>query len=121
MRFKTTIKLVSDANNKNEALDLVEEYLAGNIVSGVDMRCVTKPVYSNAKIAGVAVISLAIVAGIFLSSYIKHPQNIFQALPGVSAVQPPLKTSNMAHQKSSNFKEEWNDRQTKEALDQITQ
>ena len=118
MRFKTTIQLVSDAQDKSEALDLVEEYLAGNIVSGVDMRCVTKPLHSKAKIAGMAVILLAVVAGIFAGSYIKHPQNILRTIPGVSAVQSPLKTSNITH-RSPEFKKEWQDRQTKEALDQI--
>lgn len=118
MRFKTTIQLVSDARDRSEALDLVEEYLAGNIVSGVDMKCVTRPLCSKAKVAGMAAILLAIVAGIFAGSQIKHPQNILQTIPGASAVQSPLKTSDITH-RSPEFKEEWRDRQTKEALDQI--
>jgi len=119
MRFKTVIQLVSDARDKREAQDLVEEYLAGNIASGVDMKCVTKPVYGAAKVAGVAVLSLAIVAGIFLGSHIKSVQNVPQMASGLSAVQPPLKTSNIV-KKRSEFKQEWQDRETKEALDDIT-
>lgn len=118
MRFKTNIRLISEAQDKSEALDLVEEYLAGNIVSGVDMKCVTRPVCSKAKMAGIAALSLLIVAGILLGSHIKHPQRLLQVIPGVSAVQPPLKTSNIAKMKSE-FKQDWQDRQTKEALDQI--
>ncbi|MCX5678082.1 MAG: hypothetical protein NTY76_03125 [Candidatus Omnitrophica bacterium] len=118
MRFKTTIQLVSDAQDKSEALDLVEEYLAGNIVSGVDMRCVTKPVYKS-NIVCVAAISLAIVTGILVGSHIKHPQNMIQTIPGTSAIQSPLKTSDITHSKPE-FKKEWQDRQTKEALDQIS-
>jgi hypothetical protein len=116
MRFKTTIQLVSDAQDKHEALDLVEEYLAGNIVSGVDMRCVTKPVCNTANVVGVAAISLAIIAGICIGAYTKHSQNMIQTIPGASAVQSPLKTSDA---KSPEFKKEWQDQQTKEALDQI--
>jgi hypothetical protein len=118
MRFKTVIKLTSDAQDKGEALELVEEYLAGNIVSGVDMKCVTKPVYSKVKIAGVAALSLAIAVGIFVISYVKQPQNVLPTISGVDAVQPLLKTSNIA-QKSLGFKKDWQDRQTKEALEQI--
>ncbi len=119
MKFRTTIKLVSEAHDKNEALDLVEEYLSGNIMSGIDMRCVTKPVCSGAKIVSLSVISLVIIAGIVLGSYIKHPQIMMRTIPGVSAVQPPLKTSGAARM-SPEFMKEWQDRQTKEALSQIT-
>ncbi len=119
MRFKTVIKLVSDARDKSEAIDLVDDYLAGNIVTGIDMKCVTKPVHSSAKIAGIATLVLAITAGVVVSLQTKHSQNMLQPIPGVSAVQPPLKTSNIAN-KSPEFKNEWQERQTKEALSQIT-
>jgi hypothetical protein len=119
MRFKTVIKLVADARDKNEAIDLVDDYLAGNIVTGVDMKCATKPVHSPVTIVGVYALVLAVTAGVILLSHIKHPQNMLQTVPGVSAVQPPLKTSNIAN-KSPEFKDKWQERQTKEALSQIT-
>ncbi len=119
MRFKTVIKLVSDARDKSEAIDLVDDYLAGNIVSGVDMKCATRRVHSPAKIVGACALVLAITAGVVVSLQTKHPQNMLQPIPGVSAVQPPLKTSNIA-KKSSEFRNEWQERQTKEALSQIT-
>lgn len=118
MRFKTVIKIVSDANNRSEALDLVEEYLAGNISSGVNMRCVTKPVCSKTKVAGVMALSLIMVAGIFLTVNAKHPQ-MLQTVRGIDAVQPPLKTSNAA-KIDSDFKKEWQAIQTKEGLEKIT-
>ncbi len=119
MKFKTVIKLVSDARDKGEAIDLVDDYLSGNIVSGVDMKCVTKRVHSPAKIVGACALVLAITAGVVVSSNTKHSQNILQTVPGVSAVQPPLKTSNIAN-KSPEFKDKWQECQTKEALSQIT-
>lgn len=119
MRFKTTIKLVSDARDKSEALELVEEYLSGNIVSGIDMKCVTKPVCSKTKMVSLAALSLLIIAGIVLGSYIKQPQIMLHTIPGISAVQPPLKTSNMSRM-SPEFKKEWEERQNKEALSQMS-
>ena len=59
-----------------------------------------------------------LIAGIVLGSYIKHPQIMLRTIPGISAVQPPLKTSSIAKM-SSEFKKEWQERQTKEALSQI--
>lgn len=119
MRFKTIIKIVSDANSRREALDLVEEYFAGNITSGVNMKCVTRPVFSKVKLAGVMALSLMVIVGVILTSQIKHPENILQTMPGVNAVQPPLNTSK-AVKNASEFKKEWQDKQTKEALSRIT-
>lgn len=119
MRFKTIIELKAEAKNKFEAYEIVEEYLAGNIVSGVDMKCVTKPVVNPVKVAGIAMITLAILAGIIIAAQMKHPMSIISSLPGVSAVQPPLKTS-VSPRVSDDFKKEWQDMQTKEALSRIT-
>ena len=37
VKFKTTIEISSEAENKNEAMEIVGEYLAGYLSSGVDM------------------------------------------------------------------------------------
>ncbi|MFH1190044.1 MAG: hypothetical protein V1682_05070 [Candidatus Omnitrophota bacterium] len=119
MRFKTIIKLESDARDKSEALDIVEDYLAGNIISGVDMKCVTKPVSNPITIVSVITLALALTAGIVVSAHIRNPHNIMQALPGAGAVQAPLKTSDIA-EKGPEFKDEWRDKETQEALELIT-
>ena len=119
MRFKTVIKLVSDANNKNEALEVVEEYLAGNIVSGVDMKCATKPLYNKTKIAGAVVLFFMVAVCAFLFSNSRHSQCALPVISGASAVQAPLNTACIAESKEY-FKRNWENRHTKEALDYIT-
>ena len=118
MRFKTTIKILTEAQNRNEAVEIVDEYLSGNLMSGVDMRCSTKPVTSKAKIAGVLMVSIAIIAGVFFTTQVREPQNLFRNTSGVSAMQPPLNTS-PTDKKSADFKEKWETRQLSEALDYI--
>jgi len=118
MKFKTTIKILTEAQNRNEAVEIVDEYLSGNLISGVDMRCSTKPMTSKAKIAGVLMVSIAIIAGIFFTTQVKQPQALFQNISGVSAVQPPLTTS-AADKKSADFKDKWEARQLSEALNYI--
>ena len=118
MKYKTTIEIVAEAEDRDEAMEIAGEYLSGNLISGVDMRCVTKPVYRS-NIVGVVAISLAIVAGILVGSHFKHPQSMIQTIPGASAIQTPLKTSAVTYS-NPGFKEEWQDRQTKEALERIS-
>ena len=94
MRYKTRIEITTEAADKNEAIEIVGEYLSGNIVSGIDMRCTTKPVNSQQKtIISVAVISLLLLVGIAVSNYTRPTANLSVSVPGVDAVQPPLKTS----------------------------
>ena len=119
MRFKTVIKLVSEASNKNEALEVVEEYLAGNIVSGVDMKCVTRPLHNKTKIAAVAALLFMAAVGIYMLSTLRQIPCSLPVVSGVSAVQPPLNTSGIA-QDEVHFKRDWQDRHIKEALDYIS-
>ena len=119
MRFKTTIKLITEAKDKNEAMEIAGEYLSGNLTSGVDMQLRTAPLHSNINRVGLALIisSIFFLFAIHLS-YIKHPQNIIPNLPGDSVIQPPLKTS-LTDNKRSDFKKEWQAQHTREVLNSI--
>jgi len=119
MKYRTTIEIVSDAENKNEALEIVGEYLVGNIVSGIDMKCVTKPVrFYNNTMAKLAVVVLLVTVG-FLSGVKAKPQHGFaMSIYQTDAVTPPLKTSD-ANKRDLNFKKEWEQKQTREALNFI--
>ena len=116
MRFKTTIKLITEAKDKSEAMEIAGEYLSGNLATGVDMKLRTAPLHNNIKLAGLALVlsSILLLFAMHLS-YVKHPQNIIQNLPGDSVIQPPLKTSS-ADKSYSDFQKEWQARHTKEAL-----
>ena len=119
MQFKTTIKLITEAKDKNEAMEIAGEYLSGNLTTGVEMKLNTAPLHSNVKRAGfvLAISSILLLSAIHLS-YIKHPQNIIQNLPGDSVIQPPLKTFS-ADNSYSAFQKEWQARHAKEVLSSI--
>ena len=116
MKYRTTIEIVSEATDKNEALEIVGDYLSGNINSGVQMKCLTNPAQSYMKIAVTALLFLALLGGsIFSALYTKPGAPVISATPGMSAIQPPLKTS-VTDKKSANFKREWQTLQVKETL-----
>jgi len=119
MKFKTNIQLVTEAENKTEAIDIVDEYLSGNITSGIDMKCTTKRVrdYGKGVIVGLAVVFL-VCAGAFSLICTQHQQGLVATGSVYNAVQPPLKTSE-SDKKRSDFKTEWQKQQLKEALGHI--
>lgn len=116
MKYRTMIEIVSDANDKSEAMDIVGEFLSGNITSGVNMKCVTDPVQSYPKIIVTSLVFLALLGGsIFAAIYARPGASVISAAPGVSAVQPPL-TMTAAEKKMVEFKREWQAMQVKEML-----
>ncbi len=119
MRYKTTIEITSEAEDKNEAMEIVGEYLTGNIVSGVEMRCHTKPTLNYKRtFVGVAALSVIFLIGLITAINIKSSQSLLSNTSGINAIQPPLKTS--LHRKDSTFKKEWQAVRNKEALNRIT-
>ena len=119
MRYKTIIEIVSDANDKNEAMEIVGEYLSGNIVSGVAMKCHTKTAYkSNRNIIAVVMATLVVSICALTAIHLKPAQNISLNAPGIGAIQPPLRTS-AADKNNSKFKKVWQTKQTQEALNYI--
>jgi hypothetical protein len=120
MRFRTTINIIAEAQDKNEAMEIAGEYLSGNLTSGVEMKFHTAPVRSNGRaFAGIA-LAVALIFGlsIFQLSHIKHSQSSAQNLPGENVIQPPLATS-PTDRKHSDFRKEWQARHAQEALNYI--
>ncbi|MFA5145980.1 MAG: hypothetical protein WC515_01160 [Candidatus Omnitrophota bacterium] len=119
MKYKTVIEITSDAENKSEALEIVGEYLSGNLVSGVDMKCKTKPV-AAARIAltSVVIAALLVTAGLISGNQLRPSKNFAAGICGLDAVQPPLKTA-CDKDRHAEFKKAWNERQTSEALAHI--
>ena len=120
MRYKTTIEIVTEAADKNEAMEVAGEYLAGNIVSGVEMKYATRPVFDHRiRLGAAATILLITVIGAFTALSFNNPHILMMPkTSGAGAIQPPLKTS-ADEKKSSDFKEKWQVEQTKEALNSI--
>lgn len=117
MRYKTTIKLITEASDKDEAMEIAGEYLSGNLSSGVEMKLRATPVNNTARCAGLIAAFVAIVALVAAQgAYVKCSHCAIQNLPGDSVIQPPLKTS-AVDSSYSDFQKEWQVRHTKEALD----
>jgi hypothetical protein len=120
MKYKTVIEVVTDAKDRDEALEIVGEYLSGNIFSGVDMRYSTRRITHAGKIAvTVTALSFLLAVGI-LSTFTTRSQGKAVFYPaGINAVQPPLKTSDV-NKDTSGFRKDWKEKETKEAISHIT-
>lgn len=118
MKFKTKIEITSEAANKNEALEIVGEYLSGYLTSGVDMKCYTRPVSTAAKpIISVITVSLLLFIGFLSLSQIKSSKHSIGNVSTINAVQAPLRTS--PAMKEYGFKKAWETKQAKEALNHL--
>lgn len=109
MHYKTTIEVVTDADNACEATDIAGEFLRGDINSGADLHVKTVSVAKHRLTKSVLVTGLAIVVlGTALlggRAYITIAKA--QRTPVTSyAIQPPLRT-NQADFQSEEFKKLW--------------
>jgi hypothetical protein len=119
MKYRTTIEVVTEAENKKEAMEVVDDYLTGNLISGVDMRCTTRPVHAYSKgVISVAIVSIILVVGALSFVRIDTATKTISYSPGSSTVQPPLKTTSKDIA-SADFKKEWEKKHTTEALEKI--
>jgi len=119
MRYKTIIEVVTEADTKNEAMEIVDDYLSGNLISGVDMRCKTRRVVSYKKsVISISVISILIVVGVLSMVRIDPASKTISYSPAVSTVQAPLK-SQAKDISSADFRKEWEKKHTTEALERI--
>lgn len=119
MRYRTVIEVVTEARDKSEAMEIVGDYLSGDVLSGVRMKYSTSAVNGVKKAAiTITALSLMLVGGL-ISMYVTKP--IGDGTPsaaGMSAVQPPLQTQ-VLHIRDAQFKAEWQDEHNKEALRKI--
>lgn len=119
MKYKTNIEITSDAANKDEAMEIVGDYLSGNIASGIGMKCATRPVrFYNNPAAKVVIVALLMTMGFFSGVKAKPQQNFSVNMCQMAAVTPPLKTSD-ANKNDMRFKKEWQEKQTTEAINSI--
>lgn len=104
MKYRTVLELVTEANNEGDAVDVVGDFLKGDIESGVKMKCSTRPVRPHWLLGvGTACFVLLMVAGglTFLTGH-KNVHAAFTRREHVYAIQPALKTN-----KSKQFEEAW--------------
>lgn len=115
MKYRTTIELIAEAETEDEAVDLAGEFLRGNIESGVEMKCRTKPVkaYTLFRIA-ILLILITVFAGAASFKHLRGSSNTFAPQRNFGAIQPPLKTSS-----SNTFNDNWKEKENKRVLDSI--
>jgi len=118
-KYLTKIEITSEAANKDEAMEIVGDYLSANIVTGIEMKCVTKPVrFYDHTAAKAAALLVLIVIGFLSGVGVKDRQNFAFNTCQTAAVQVPLKTSD-ANKNDSFFKKEWESKQNTEVLNFI--
>lgn len=115
MKYKTIIEITTEAKDKHEAMDIVGEFLNGDIENGVSMRCRTLPLnpYVLLRVGAFLVLSCAVLGMVSLR-YFKDSAGIFHGVKNVSAVQAPLKTS-----KSEAFRRQWQQEGAKKVFEYI--
>ncbi|MCX5679873.1 MAG: hypothetical protein NTZ95_04375 [Candidatus Omnitrophica bacterium] len=119
MRYRTIIEVVTEAKDKSEAMDIVGEYLSGDVFSGVKMKYSTRAVNGVKKAAiTITVLSLMLAAGIISLYMIKPIGSGAPSASAMSAVQPPLQTQ-LLYIRDAQFKTQWQEEHTKEALRKI--
>ncbi|MFH0764120.1 MAG: hypothetical protein V1927_03875 [Candidatus Omnitrophota bacterium] len=119
MKYKTTIQITTEAADKNEALEIVGEYLSGNLVSGIEMKCRTnRAVNYRVGLVACTAFSFVIIAGVVLAVHFKSSTNPIQNSYGSSAIQPPLRTS-YPEGRNAGFKKDWQNTEAKRALEYI--
>ena len=119
MKYKTNIEITSDAVNKEDAMEIVGDYLSGNIASGIDMKYATRPVrFYNNSAAKIAVVVLLMTIGFFSGVKAKPHQNFSVNMCQMAAVTPALKTS-AANKDYMGFRSEWKQVQAAEAISSL--
>lgn len=119
MRYKTTIEIITEAENKRDATDIAGEYLSGNITSGVSMKCGTRPFPDYVKGLTVSLVAVLLFASAFISAkQMNGWRNSGLFIAGQDAIQPALSTSPVCS-KNPDFKKDWEARQDKAILDYI--
>jgi hypothetical protein len=118
-KYKTRIEITALAEDKDEAMEIVGDYLSGNIMSGIDMKYTTRQVhFYDHRAAKVAVVMLLIGTAFLFSARTSLQTHLNIGTCQMAAVQPPLKTSNVSANEAK-FKKEWEEKQTREALNFI--
>lgn len=115
MRYKTVIEVETDAKTRNEALEIVDDYLAGNLVRGVSMRCATRPVRNVGRAAISVATGCALIAIVAMA--VMHADPASKAVsfsPAASTMQAPLKTKS-----ADDFKSQWDKKQSQEAIESL--
>lgn len=98
MKYKSVIEIVSDACDKEDALDTAGEYLRGQLVGkDIKMKCKAEKIYKINFMKSIIILCVVLCGtGIFIKQRFNknlpiHKANVMDKT--YSAIQPPLRTS----------------------------
>lgn len=116
-KFKTNIEITAPANSKDEAMEIVGDYLSGNIASGIDMKYTTRQIhfYDHSAAKVIAVTVLVVIGFLFSVRTSAIGTNLNFGTCQMAAVQPPLKTAKIGMDEAL-FKKQWEEKQLREAI-----
>lgn len=121
MKYKTTIEVLTDADNKDEAADIAGEYLRGDISEGADLRVKTLSLSRLRRNMVILVVcsALGILFTILATNRISYKIATGRKESVASyAIQPSLKT-NMSESQGREFKKIWEE-EHKKRIESIT-
>ena len=119
MKYKTTIQVICEASDREEALNIAGEYLRGDIDFGVDMQCqsISLAAHRVKKYAAACLAFFLVFAALLLkiepvSMESGNTGKGFVALSNTFTVTPLLKTKH-----ASAFKKEWEEKKHEAVID----
>ena len=121
MKYRTIIELICDAQNKDDALHTVGEYLRGEVDSGVDMRFRAIMLVTH-RIQKYGVMSLLVVfflSTLFLGVATKEKNKSLRRISDLVSsntytIQPVLKTTY-----KTGFKKKWEQEKDKAIIEYL--
>jgi len=115
MKYRTVIEIVTEAKDKHEAIDIAGEFLNGGGENGVSMKCRTT-LFRPYILAGIGIFfTLACtVLGTVSLRYFKSGPGAFSGARNISAIQPPLRTS-----EEDAFMNRWQKEKAKKVLEYV--
>lgn len=110
MQYKTTIEVVTEAQNSYEATDIAGEFLKGNVHTGADISVKTISAAKSRRIN--AILAVCLVAGVLGGFLMVHKisyefAKVEKKPATLYAIQPPLRTGSIDLQSNKEFKEVW--------------
>ena len=120
MQYKTIIEIVTDAENRKEAIKLADSHLSGSLRFGKVMKYYVMPAQQKKNFPLIiTVLSITFLVCALSVLFLKSSHNASFGISANNAVNPPLKTSGLDNKKSADFKDEWQKKQDKEILNYL--
>lgn len=121
MKYRTTVELICDAPDRDEAGNIAGEYLKGELDFGVEMKSKTESItahkvrmYSSVFVIVVLALSVVLLKDAVLSGRTDTGHTPAAAFRSTYTIMPVLKTKH-----TEDFKKEWADKKDEAVLEYL--